>query len=1203
MADGLGGHGTFWQGLPAAERSGLRAIGRVTTIQPRALVCHRGDFTTDVIVVLEGYAKELYDSADGQEAIVELFGPGDVLGAFSPWGHAQRATVVAITTLSVLRIEGRQFARMVASNSRVAGALLRTLANRWTYGGRRLAVRATQNRQRMAVHVLELVVRFGRRTPRGTATEIPLNQSELAQWAGIAREGCVRVFGRWRERGVIAYRPRKLTVLDLELLRKEAHPWGDLWDGPPAAEEPFREGEPSHPRLAARPAAELRPLNDPGAGRLPPGDPCFTGRRDDLMALDLVLSGPRRPGVVILQGMAGVGKTALAVHWAHQVAEGFSDGVIFVDLRGSQRVPVTAAEALGQILRALGVPGDQVPAEEGELVALYRFLSADRRVLLMLDNVADPDQIRPLLPGPSTGLLVVTTQKRLTGLTREDRVRVIELDELPPEEAVELLAAVLGTGDRRVGAEPEAAARLARQCAHLPLALGLVAARLAENRGETLADTVRELSGPGRLAVFRLDHDPRGALATAFTLSYRGLETPLREAFRTLGLTTGPDFSVEAAAALLGLAAGETRDRLDALAQAFLIGEGAPGRYRMHELLRDFARERGLLEDTDGRREAAQRRLLTFYLTCMRGAGQSWLEAERRNLVAAVRQAARLGLHRTTWELADALYGFLEFRRYSGDNVRVHKAGLESARAAGDWAAAARMLAHLAMATRELGHNVKAIGYGESALHGFRNLGDRHGEALTLETLADIYGALGRYSTAREHAADALAIHRELGNLAGEGSALNTIAANHGRLGDYDDALTCARRALRIREGTGDRRGRAATLQLLAWLYRRRGSGLDAITHALEALDIFQELEDWHGQASTLAELARVHQHRGMRDMAQRDASRALQIYRTVGARRGEGQALVILGQLRRDEARYPEALTHYGEALAIQQEVGHRRGEAETRAEMGVVHWWLGRYPEAREHLRSALEVHREIGDRHGEAFALEHLARVMRRMDRLEEAFLFGLEALDLWQELGARQGEAGSLSSMARTYLRLGLLGEARRAVEQALLILQEIGDWYGVGGIRDTFALILRRLGRPDEAVVMALEAVRHCRDAGDRHGEATALANLAGGHLDLGRLPESYATAQQALTLAAELNDIRNQAHARHVLGLVSDRLGQHEEAVGHFTEEIRLRQAMGDHRAQMAALRALRDTFRSVGRAGDAADCERRIVGIERWLG
>ncbi|TDC90040.1 tetratricopeptide repeat protein [Actinomadura sp. 7K507] len=1253
--------GSFWERLEPSDRQALRAMGRRTDIPPGGMLCHQGSIAPAVYVVFKAspraasnaVAKEFVDSSEGDESIIDLFGAGDLVGVLGPWGHPQRGSVAALDHVAALRVDRRKFRSLLAASPQVAEAMMHAISQTVTFGGRRHAVRAADHPQRLAYHLLELAHRFGEPAPgQGTRIPLKLSQAELANWAGISRETLVRWFRLWRSRGILDSRPRPLIVLDTERLRRAASPWGDEW--PSAGQQPARRAETEGDAGIAAPEPVRLGAGTPPQVRLPADNPFFAGRTISLGKLDMLVGQSEWPRAVLVQGMAGVGKTTLALHWAHRVVDRFPDGVLFADLRGTRRSPVTPAEAMGQVLRAAGVPGDQLPRAEAELAAQCRSMLAGRRMLLILDNASRPEQIRPLLAAATSGLVIVTSRRRLPALLEGADIRTLELQEMASQEAVDLISNVLGPGDARVREEHRAVVRLARECGHLPLALGVMAGRLAENPGESVAATVRELAaldaedapppyGPGLSGAGLSEGASHGAsgaglqavMSQTFDVAYRSLRPDQREAFRRLGLVVGPDFTPVALAALQDRTVDEARECLEGLRQAYLVQDVGPGRYRMHDLLRDFARERGLREDSDGEQLAAQRRLLAGYLAEAREAGAAltgrprptvhrgeapirpataaerasglgWFESERRNLVAAVHQAARLGLHRTCWELADALFDFQEFRRYSEDNIAVHQAALHAARTEEDWAVAAVMLHNLAMAHFELGDSVQAIGYGEDARRGFRAVDppDRYGEALTLATLADVYVTLGRYLTAIEHAERSLDIHgeRDGGGDGGVAKGHDTLARAHLGLAGYEKALEHAGKALDIRRRIDDQPGVAETLLTVAQVHRRQGNVHEAVSHALEALYIRQEQADMHGSAQALTELARMNSVLGLRDMAQQDAEQALQTYRALGARHGEARALNTLGRLMCDATRFAEAFTYCGQALRLHRDTSNRHGEAEALAQIGIVHWRLGRYREAREHLLRALEIRREIGDQHGEAHDLEHLSVVMRRLGRHQEAFVLGLEALDLWHRLGAQGGMAGTLGSLARTYSRLGLPEDAERAARHALRIRESGGDWYGLGVGMDTLAAVLRRAGRPEEALERELEALRFLGEVGDRHGEGTALVHLAAIHLDLGRADDALDTGRRAHDLAAELGDTRAQAYALHNMARACQLLGKHARAVEHVNAEIGIRRDMDDQSGLRRALELLRESHLALGDQAAAADCVRRVRALDSWL-
>jgi tetratricopeptide (TPR) repeat protein/CRP-like cAMP-binding protein len=1242
-----GGPGTFWSLLGQIERESLHAIGWVRELAPRETLGDRDALPDSVTVLLDGYAKEVYGSADGDEALIEIFGPGHLEGELALWDWPHRGRIEALTAVRALNVPKDRFVNFLAEELSAGTALMKSLGHRRVLAARRRApgpgVRAPA---RIALHLIELALRFGRPSGSGVVIGPPLTQTDLASFAGVDRVAVARAFHVWRPKGprptcvhphfdILEHQGSTIRVKDMDALRAAAGPWAAEWDS-----SPFTPNGSSGRAVAKRQVPAIRlPASGTGPAQLPPVVPCFTGSDAAVQTLNTLVTAANRPRSVIVEGMAGVGKSALATYWGHSVRdEHFSGGQLYVDLHGAPNRLLTTAEAIGQLLRGLGLSGHQTPVDETELVAAYQRRLADRRLLIVVENAGEnPELIRPFMPPSNRCLLLVTTQAKLAGqpgLTPADGVEPLALDVMPEEEAIQLMAAVLGPGDSRVRENPNDATRLVRQCAMLPLALRITAAKLVENPAEQIADTVRELDGQDRLSKLAQDDEPRAAVRPAFEVSYRALPPDLRRTFRYLGLMTGPDVGAESCAALLDEAVPDTLRRLRALHRLHLVA-GKGERFVVHDLLRVFAKERVLLEENEAERTGAVRRLLTHYLATAMRAGDAlgrqrrvlhdravsppattdaererhltWFESERRNLVAAAHQAARHGLHSYAFNLADAVYDFMTSRGYVRDVIDVHKAGMASAQAVDEWPATAQMLHHLAIAHRSIGQNVKALSYGEDARWGFRRLGDSLGEANALDNLADVRGVLGRYRLAIEHSEESLRLHRLAGNKAGEAEALDTISQNLRRLGEYVSAEDHALRALTIRRAIKDGAGEAETLLNLARLHYFWGAPQKAVVHGLEALSLRIDLAlridlgDEPQSADPYRELARIHRQLGLRGLARRDAEQALRISRVSGDRHGEGETLTILGKLLRDDGAHAEALSRLWHAVRLAHEIGHKRGEAEARAAIGVVYFKLGRYAESREHLNLALEIRREIADRAGEAQDLENLSRTMRRLARYEDALQHGLQALKLWRELDVPTGEARTLGGLARTYARLGLAQDALRAAEASLAIRERHGDTMGVG--LDTMARILLRMGRPEQALGKAVQAIREIRETGDRQYEGSAINNLARIFLALDRPDEAEKYTRDALEIVKEAGDLREQAACRHTLGLIAQHRGDHAGALRDLDENLRLHREAGNHSGQVEALRALRLSHQAIGNLRETQECEQRIQNIQRWLG
>ncbi|WP_256726653.1 BTAD domain-containing putative transcriptional regulator, partial [Streptomyces acidiscabies] len=441
------------------------------------------------------------------------------------------------------------------------------------------------------------------------------------------------------------------------------------------------------PGLPARalPHAADRPV----PAQLPGPTPGFTGRADQLRQLDALLPAPgdgshQPQGMVLaaITGTGGVGKTALAVHWAHRARDHFPDGELFVDLRGhSAQAPVRPVEALARFLLALGVAAERIPGTPEAAADLYRTLSAERRMLVVLDNAVDPEQVRPLLPGGPGCVALVTSRDRLAGLAARDGARRIGVDMLTPEESRLLLRRTVG--ESRVDADLQAAADLADACGHLPLALRISAANIDHTPWRTLRDQADELREGDRLTALSVIGDRSTAVRTAFSLSYHALDAPVRRMFRLLALLPGPETGLQAAAVAMGTTTEDAARLVERLTAAHLLREHRPGRYRCHDLVALYAAERLRLEETDASRRAASDALYDWLLAAVdrcalllypgmrqrlpgvedasrsaaappeitdAAAAQRWLDAELPNLAAAVHQAAAEG-HQAAWLL------------------------------------------------------------------------------------------------------------------------------------------------------------------------------------------------------------------------------------------------------------------------------------------------------------------------------------------------------------------------------------------------------------------------------------------------------------------------------------------------------------------------------------------------------------------------
>lgn len=623
---------------------------------------------------------------------------------------------------------------------------------------------------------------------------------------------------------------------------------------------------------------------------LPPGVRHFTGRADQLAALTSLLdrSGAEMPGTVLISaigGTAGVGKTALAVHWAHQVAGQFPDGQLYANLRGydPSGVPVAPAEAIRGFLDALAVPVERIPTGLDAQGGLYRSLLADRRMLIVLDNARDAAQVRPLLPGAAGCLVLVTSRSQLTGLAAADGASPLNVSVLTDDEARDLLTSRLGRG--RASAEPEAVTELITLSARLPLALNIVAARAATQPGHTLAALTAGLRDErGRLDALDTG-DPASSLRMVFSWSYQSLSTPAARMFRLLGLHSGPDITTAAAASLVALTPARAQALMNELADTNLIAEHAPGRYAFHDLLRAYATDLAAATDTGAERHEAVDRVLDHYLhTAYSGAlrlnrarprfplepprpgvtpetvtglddALAWFSAERQVLLTAITQAGALGFHRHAWQLPWALALFFDRKGYWHDLEASEHAAIAAAQRLGDRAGQAYACRDLGWARFHLGAFTDALACFHQALEMHIQLGDRPGAARDHHDIAAAADRLGRSGEALEHAQQSLALFEAEDGHAGVARATNAVGYLHAQQGDFEQAMVYCQRALGLLSGGNDPLVEAATLDSIGYALTHLGRPGEAITYLRNAAAIIEEMRAPYWQVDVLIHL------------------------------------------------------------------------------------------------------------------------------------------------------------------------------------------------------------------------------------------------------------------------------------------------------------------------------------------------------------
>lgn len=650
--------------------------------------------------------------------------------------------------------------------------------------------------------------------------------------------------------------------------------------------------------------------------------------------------------VTAIDGTAGVGKTALAIHAAHQLLNEFPDGHLYADLRGyvEGREPAEPGEVLEIFLRSLGVPAGEMPGGVEAQSGLLRQMLASRRVLMVLDNARSEAQVRPLLPGAGGSLVLVTSRSALPGLEVDER---IGLDILPTDEAAAMLAEL--TGDIRTAAEPEALVALARLCGGLPLALRIAGQLLATHPTWPIARLVQMLaSEQGRLA--RLGAGDL-QVRTAFEVSFHQMAGEDARLFRLLGLHPGPEFNVLAAAALAGTGAEAAALALDRLAEAHLLTENASGRFRMHDLLRLFALGTCQEADSATDRAAAETRLVSLYIdlagvldACvdpqLRAAEEQaedqtrhplpsmWealavFQRERLNMMAVLDLAAQRGWDEQVRQLSEGMADSLRVTRYFDDLITIQEIALAAARRTGDTLTEGRRLNGLGNAFGELRRLEEAIACFQQSLEIFRETGYQLGEGQVLGNLGAAYAELRRFKEAISCFQQSLEIVRETGDRFGESRALNNLGNAYADLRRFEEAITCYQQAIEICRETGTLHdeGQAVNNLGLALLALRRSE--QAITCLQQSLEISQATGDQFGEAQALSNLGLALRAVQQPEKAAACYQQALAIWRKTGNCAAEAMTLGSLGNAYQELRQSDRAATSWREAAATMRNNG----------------------------------------------------------------------------------------------------------------------------------------------------------------------------------------------------------------------------------------------------------------------------------------
>ncbi|WP_248966264.1 tetratricopeptide repeat protein [Sphaerisporangium perillae] len=949
---------------------------------------------------------------------------------------------------------------------------------------------------------------------RKLATDEPMHEGlqarlVLAMAGGGEQAAALRLFTTIRARlaDELGVEPgRELTAAHLQVLRQQFPGPGsreqgtaltasggeiDSSDPTPTRlhDDPCTDTGPTSPALHQTPSPSAANHSPPASvstantqeaapAQLPLDARGFAGRLGELARLDAFWAAateqPAALTVMAVSGTAGVGKTTLAVHWAHRVRDRFPDGQLYVNLRGFDATgsAMEPAEAIRSFLDALQVPAQRIPPTFEAQTALYRSLLAGRRILVVLDNARDVEQVRPLLPGAASCLVVVTSRNQLSGLVAIEGAHSLALDLLSADEGRELLARRVGA--ERVAAEPEAVDAIIARCSRLPLALAIVTARAIMNPRfslATLADELRQASGG--LDAFH-GGDSATQVRVVFSWSYRTLSSDAARLFRLLAIHPGPDIGIGAAARLADIPEGGVRSLLAELVSAHLISEHAAGRYAFHDLLRLYAAERDRDEDSDDERGAATGRLYDHYLHTANAAAQllyphlirlpqgappsepapagfdgpssalAWLDAEHVNLVAAITHAAQHGPRPAAWLLADALRGYLARRQHSIHWLTVTEAGLGAAHAEGDVHGQAALHLSTAHAYHTLGRRRQAIVHLGHVAELSRQAGWEEGQVTAFLNTGSVYGDLGQLEDAAENLLHALDLRRRFGSHPHHQlvilNNLGNTERERGRLGEAADYLI---RALNVWRQLGSASGPCSTLCSIGQVYHDLGRLAHGADYLYEALNLAHRSGDHAGEVDPLASLSRLHRDAGRVTEALEFARTAFRLSEDVGHHHWETVSCNALAASYDSLGRHQQAIDLYTRGLLLAQEAGMRNSETEALIGLSSVNSHLGNYDEARAFSRDALAIARKAHFRVREGQALTALAEIHLNRGELAETVDHARQAIDLHRDSGHRLGEARALVHLG-TALRHTPGGQVGiRHWQEALAIFTDIG----------------------------------------------------------------------------------------------------------------------------------------------------------------
>jgi DNA-binding SARP family transcriptional activator/tetratricopeptide (TPR) repeat protein len=783
------------------------------------------------------------------------------------------------------------------------------------------------------------------------------------------------------------------------------------------------------PELAITPAYR-RAGREPQPNTLPPDIGDFVGSAEEMLLLTEDSRLDDNPALRVIEGMGGVGKTALAVHVGYRLTSRYPDAQLYLNFRANDplREPLEPSDALRDLLMMLDVPAERVPRTLTERAELWHAELSCRRALIVLDDVAGPDQVRPLLPRAGYCLIIMTSRRRHSGWYT---ARKLTAQVLAEDDAVALFTQIAG---RAADREPDHVAKVSQLCGCLPLAIRLAASRLRSGAVATLPDLLEELdeptAGQGRAG------EVGTRIQAAFELSYRRLTASEQRFFRYLGISPCLDITAHSAAVLTGVTLTESQAALRALSDHCLLEETSPGRFGFHDLIRTFAAARFANEDPEPVIRHTVGRLADYYIRAVDRASQvrhahqrggpgedhdelwpmpfmgtpetagAWLESEWGNALRVAEHCARREWKRRCADLVHVLGEFLEISGHWDDALAAHRMALQASRDLDDLRRVARSAFDLSMMSMRTGHSEAALQHATEAAAAFGALGDKCGQAAALDRVGIIHRNAARFRDALAYHQEALDIYREANEMDGLAKALRHAGAALGSLGRYAEEMSYFSQALDIHRQSGDLRSQAITLNNIGTIQYEQGRHRDAVYSYQASLDIFRRIGGRQNLALLDHNMGRLQQYKGNLRAAIAIYREVLATYRAIGDLQHQAYALVDIGSVYRSIERFDEALAHYEKAASAAENAGDRYMYAEALCGMAEAYFGSGRLNVAVDNYERTGRLAGEIESLYLKAKALNGMAEIALRTRGREAARIYWREAHDIFAQLGVAE-----------------------------------------------------------------------------------------------------------------------------------------------------------------------------------------------------